>query len=83
MLLILKAQRMSIPFGAKLLKSQMTALFTELMMIIQVPHHFCQTYASISQVFTKRAGENEIVCGFTMTFTKMFFPSAPVHLLEW
>lgn len=43
---------------------------------------FFQIHARSSQVFTKRAGANEIVCGFTVAFTKRLLPSAPVHLLE-
>lgn len=66
----------------KIAKSQMIAQFTELRIIIQISHYFCQIHASRSQVFTKRTGENEIVFGFTMSVTKRYLPNAPVNLLD-
>lgn len=55
----------------------MTALFTELPMIIHNPHHLYQMCASSFQVLTKREDENELVVALLWFFLK---GSCQVHL---
>lgn len=82
MFLILKARSMSNLLGAKLMKFSKNSSIHRAKDDYLSPSPFlpdvCQEFTGVHQ----KRGANEIVCGFTVTFTKRLWPSAPVHLLE-
>lgn len=84
MLLILKAQKMSIPFGSKLLKVLNDSTIHRAKDGYPISSPLLpKMYQQFTGFYQKKVDENEIVCVFTMAFHKMFLSTVSVHLLEW